>query len=202
MLDSVRMQVQQTKEDWQERIGTIRQLQDEEGNVPATITSWNLTDNEMYVEVKYRIDPLEEVHTERFKTPKPTDSNTLLEKFLDELGYDISTMHLIESDQPTFNVTPTEDGNWSIKDMLETEEDEEQSQGYEPPGWATNKRDDRTIAPGIIGLICGCLIFPVFVAIVYTDKLNHGFTHKSIALFFLSSYMNTVFVLLVISGVF
>lgn len=197
------MQVQQTKEDWQERMGTIRQLQDDDGNIPATITSWNLTDNELYVEVEYRVELLEEVHTERFKTPKPTDDNTLLEKFLDELGYDISTMHLIESDQPTFNVTPTEDGNWSIKDMLEKEErDEEQSQGYEAPEWATNERDDRTVAPAIIGLLCGCLIFPVFVAIVYTDKLNRGFTHKSITLFFLSSYMNTVFVLLVLSGVF
>lgn len=191
------MQVQKTEEDWQEKMGTIRQLQDEEGNAPATITSWNLTDNEMYVEVEYRIEPLEEVHTERFKTPKPTDSSTLLEKFLDELGYDISTMHLIESDRPTFNVKPTEDGNWSIKDMLETEEDGEQSQGYKPPDWATDEREDRMIFSAIFGLTSGIFMLPIIVAIIYTDKINRGFTHKSISVLFLTSYINTVLVLLV-----
>lgn len=196
------MQIQQTKGDWQERMGTIRQLQGEEGNVPATITSWNLTGNEEYVEVEYRVDPLEEVHTERFKAPEPTDDDTLLEKFLDELGYDISTMHLIESDQPTFTVAPAEDGNWSIKDMLETEEDEEHSQGYEPPGWATNERDDRLIKSAIVGLIGGFLATPIVATIIYSDKLNRGFTHKSIAVLFLTSYMNTVLVLLVLTGVF
>jgi hypothetical protein len=192
------MQVKETREKWQDRLGTIRQLQDDDGNVPATVTSWNLTDNEMYVEVEYRIDPLEKVHTETFKTPKPTDSNTLLEKFLDELGYEISTMHLIKSDKPTFKVAPEEDGDWSIKDMLEKEEDKEQSQEYEPPEWAINKRDDKMIKSAIIGLIGGFLALPIIATIMYSDKLDLGFTHKSIALLFLTSYMHTILVVLVL----
>jgi hypothetical protein len=187
------MKVEQTKNDWQERIGTIRQLQDEEGNVTATITSWNLTDNKTYVEVKYRIDPLQEVYTEQFKAPEPTDNNTILERFLDELGYNISTMHLIETEQPTFEVSPTEGGDWSIKDMIETNEGEEQSQEYEPPEWATKGMDT---SMGIISILCGGLAgfvaFPLFALNLYRDELACGFTHKSIALLFFSSYISTV----------
>lgn len=195
------MQVQKDKDDWQERMGTIRQLQDEEGNIPATITSWNITDNEKYVEVEYRIDPFEEVHTEQFEAPDITNDDTILEEFLDELGYDISTTHLIETEQPEFEVSSTEDGNWSIKDMIETNRDEELSQRYEPPGWATSKEDKFGYGTFALGLSFGIILFPVIMGLLYTNDLNKGFTHKSIALSVISSFINAVFVVSTIVGV-
>jgi hypothetical protein len=189
------MEVQKTKEDWQERMGTIRQLQEEDDNITATITSWNLTDNEKFVEFEYRIDPLEKVHIEQFKAPEPADDDTVLERFLDELGYNISTMHLIETEQPTFEVSPTEGGGWSIKDMIETKGGEEQSQEYEPPQWATKETDT---SMGIFSILCGFtigfLVFPLWALSLYMDDLNSRFTHKSIALLFFSSYLSTIFV--------
>jgi hypothetical protein len=196
------MKVKQTKEDWQERMGTIRQLQNEEGNATATITSWNLTDNQKFVEFEYRIDLLEEVHTERFKAPEPADNNTILEIFLDELGYNISTMHHIETEQPTFEVSPTEDGDWSIKDMIGTKGNKEQSQEYEPPGWATSEEDKFKYEMIVHGILFGIVLFPIIVGLLYRDKLDNGFTHESIALSIISSFIHTVLVSITIGLLF
>jgi hypothetical protein len=106
-------------------------------------------------------------------------------------------MHLIETEQPTFEVSPTESGGWSIKDMIETKGGEEQSQEYEPPEWATKETDTFNIVP--MSIICilsgglfGFVAFPLYAMYLYTDEINRKFTRKSIALLFFSSYLSIV----------
>lgn len=170
------------EDNWRRRMHELREKQNQDGSITASITRCELLVDEDVIEVAYEIPVLNEKDSYLFEKPKPSNSETKFETILEKHGYDIRTMDMMESEE--IKVMPVGENEWKIKDTLEDEDSQ-------PPSWIESDKDTALRASIIAGSVAGFMVLPFFCLSLYADNVSNGFTLGSILAFFISSVINT-----------